>query len=77
MPLWCPKCDGRNYTRPPGGKVGFSAMEVVCDDCGHRYWFAINIDAHLARHETELREQQGSRTPEGEGEQPGEFANPP
>jgi hypothetical protein len=49
------ECDGRNYTRPLGGKIGFSQIEVVCDDCGHRYWFAVNIGAQLARDEAELR----------------------
>jgi transcription elongation factor Elf1 len=51
--LWCPKCGGHNYTQPPGGKVGLSTIEVVCDDCGHRYEFAVNLGAQFARDEWE------------------------
>ncbi len=76
MELWCPKCGGHNYTRPPGGKIGFSQVEVVCDDCGHRYGFAVNLGAQLARDEAELQAQQRSPRPKGEGEQPGDIANP-
>ena len=49
--LWCPKCGAHECTPVPGGKVGWSNMEVVCDGCGHRYDFATNLGAELARDE--------------------------
>jgi len=54
--LWCPKCGGHDYTRPPGGGIGFSQMEVVCDGCGYRYWFSTNLGAEFARDEWEAQQ---------------------
>jgi hypothetical protein len=54
-PLWCPNCGGHENTPVPGGLVGFSQLEVTCDDCGERYIFAINFGAWLARKEQERR----------------------
>ena len=69
MALWCPSCDGHDYTPLPGGKIGFSSIEVLCDDCGHRYMFAVNIGAQLAREE-EPQAQQGSQGTESEPPDP-------
>jgi hypothetical protein len=57
MSLWCPDCDGEDYTQVPDGKGGFSAIEVVCKNCARRYMYAINVGAQLARHEEKLRRQ--------------------
>jgi len=52
-PLWCPQCGSHENTAVSEGVVGFSQAEVICDDCGERYIFAINFSAWLARHEQE------------------------
>jgi hypothetical protein len=49
--LSCPSCGGRETTLVPGGSIGWSEMEVTCDDCGEQYMFAINFFAWLARAE--------------------------
>jgi transcription elongation factor Elf1 len=54
--LWCPKCGGHNYTPVPGGKVGFSIRQVVCDDCGHRYDLHTHLGAEIARVEWDAQQ---------------------
>jgi hypothetical protein len=68
MPLWCPDCESEDYTQVPDGKHGFSYIEVVCNECGRRYLFAINVGAQLARHEEKLRRQ--SLSAEGDNANP-------
>jgi hypothetical protein len=55
--LWCPKCGSFDNTPLPGGKGGFSQLEVLCDGCGHRFTFAVNVGAEIARQEEKLRRQ--------------------